>query len=78
MGGLGLNSGIHDAVDLSIRLIRIVNGADRKAELDKYSDARRRVAVEYVKSISEKKYPSCERNGSGTSYKAAAGDGRAR
>ncbi|MUG69942.1 MULTISPECIES: FAD-dependent oxidoreductase [Paenibacillus] len=54
MGGLGLNSGIHDAVDLSIRLIRIVNGADRKAELDKYSDARRRVAVEYVKSISEK------------------------
>jgi 3-(3-hydroxy-phenyl)propionate hydroxylase len=54
MGGLGLNSGIHDAVDLSKRLIRIANGAKAAPELDKYSEVRRRVAVEYVKSISEK------------------------
>jgi 3-(3-hydroxy-phenyl)propionate hydroxylase len=54
MGGLGLNSGIHDAVDLSERLIRIMDGADTKPELDKYSEVRRRVALDYVKSISER------------------------
>ncbi|TDF93226.1 FAD-dependent oxidoreductase [Paenibacillus piri] len=54
MGGLGLNSGIHDAVDLTKRLVRIIGGADATAELDMYSEVRRRVAVDYVKSISEK------------------------
>jgi 3-(3-hydroxy-phenyl)propionate hydroxylase len=55
MGGLGLNSGIHDATDLSKRLIRIINeGADHEVELEKYSEVRQTVAVEYVKEISEK------------------------
>jgi 3-(3-hydroxy-phenyl)propionate hydroxylase len=55
MGGLGLNSGIHDATDLSKRLIRIINeGANHEAELEKYSEVRQTVAVEYVKEISEK------------------------
>jgi 3-(3-hydroxy-phenyl)propionate hydroxylase len=54
MGGLGLNSGIHDATDLSKRLIRIVEGADSQAELEKYSEVRQKVAVDYVKEISEK------------------------
>jgi 3-(3-hydroxy-phenyl)propionate hydroxylase len=54
MGGLGLNSGIHDATDLSKRLIRIVDGSDSQAELDKYSEVRQKVAVDYVKEISEK------------------------
>jgi 3-(3-hydroxy-phenyl)propionate hydroxylase len=54
MGGLGLNSGIHDAVDLSTRLLRIVEGADHEAEFTTYDVVRRRVAVEYVKRISEK------------------------
>jgi 3-(3-hydroxy-phenyl)propionate hydroxylase len=54
MGGLGLNSGIHDAVDISKRLVRILDGANASPELDKYSEVRRRVAVDYVKSISEK------------------------
>ncbi|GAA4714238.1 FAD-dependent oxidoreductase [Brevibacillus fulvus] len=54
MGGLGLNSGIHDAVDLGIRLLRLLDGADREAELSTYNELRRRVAVDYVKEISEK------------------------
>jgi 3-(3-hydroxy-phenyl)propionate hydroxylase len=54
MGGLGLNSGIHDATDLSKRLIRIVDGSDSQAELEKYSEVRQKVAVDYVKEISEK------------------------
>jgi 2-polyprenyl-6-methoxyphenol hydroxylase-like FAD-dependent oxidoreductase len=55
MGGLGLNNGIHDAVDLSKRLIRILEGnTDVQAELDKYSDVRRKVAIDYVKQITER------------------------
>ncbi|WP_157842958.1 FAD-dependent oxidoreductase [Bacillus sp. FJAT-44742] len=55
MGGLGLNSGIHDAVDLSRRLVRIFKeGSNREAELRKYSEVRQRVAKNYVKAISEK------------------------
>jgi 3-(3-hydroxy-phenyl)propionate hydroxylase len=54
MGGLGLNSGIHDAVDLSMRLIRVYEGSDLKAELAAYNEVRRRVAIDYVKAISEK------------------------
>ncbi|MDQ0971878.1 3-(3-hydroxy-phenyl)propionate hydroxylase [Neobacillus niacini] len=55
MGGLGLNSGIHDATDISKRLIRIINeGADHESELEKYSEVRQTVAVDYVKEISEK------------------------
>lgn len=54
MGGLGLNSGIHDAADLSIRLLRILDGANPEAELEKYSEVRRKVALDYVKEISEK------------------------
>lgn len=54
-GGLGLNSGIHDAVDLSIRLIRILTGtgtANVEAELQTYARRRRQVAIEYVQKMS--------------------------
>ncbi|WP_183192913.1 FAD-dependent oxidoreductase [Brevibacillus nitrificans] len=55
MGGLGLNNGIHDAVDLSRRLIRIFEGnSDVEGELDKYSNVRRKVAIDYVKQITER------------------------
>jgi 3-(3-hydroxy-phenyl)propionate hydroxylase len=55
MGGLGLNGGIHDAVDLSRRMIRILNGeTDVKAELDKYSEVRRSVYLEYIRQMSER------------------------
>ncbi|MGG1659882.1 FAD-dependent oxidoreductase [Brevibacillus sp. NRS-1366] len=55
MGGLGLNSGIHDAVDLGRRMVRIMWGqTDPEAELATYSQVRRKVAIDYVKSITEK------------------------
>jgi 3-(3-hydroxy-phenyl)propionate hydroxylase len=55
MGGLGLNSGIHDAVDLSRRLVRILNHETNvTAELDKYNQVRRKVAIDYVRQISER------------------------
>ncbi|GEO27661.1 hypothetical protein AAC03nite_34460 [Alicyclobacillus acidoterrestris] len=56
LGGLGLNSGIHDAVDLSHRLLRIFesDGENIVPELETYANVRRAVAVNYVRSISEK------------------------
>jgi 3-(3-hydroxy-phenyl)propionate hydroxylase len=51
LGGVGLNSGIHDAIDLARRLVRIrLAGADADAELDTFAKLRRRVAVEYVQA----------------------------
>ncbi|MCL6593804.1 MAG: FAD-dependent monooxygenase [Alicyclobacillus sp.] len=56
LGGLGLNSGIHDAVDLSRRLLRIFGqeGTDIEAELATYSEKRRTVALAYVRQITER------------------------
>lgn len=55
MGGLGLNNGVHDAVDLSMRMVRILNeGVQAEPEFEKYSDTRKRVALEYVRIITEK------------------------
>ena len=51
VGGVGLNSGIHDAMDLSRRLVRILrHGADADAELDAFDLVRRRIALEYVQA----------------------------
>lgn len=57
MGGLGLNSGIHDAVDLARRFERIVDLESWEritAELDMYAASRRAVALAYVRQISER------------------------
>jgi 2-polyprenyl-6-methoxyphenol hydroxylase-like FAD-dependent oxidoreductase len=57
LGGLGLNSGIHDAVDLSRRLVRIAEYRDWDSidvELKTYSTVRREVALAYVRQISER------------------------
>jgi 3-(3-hydroxy-phenyl)propionate hydroxylase len=55
MGGVGLNSGIHDAFDLTRRLVRIRGGApDAEAELNAFAECRRRIALEYVQADTER------------------------
>jgi 2-polyprenyl-6-methoxyphenol hydroxylase-like FAD-dependent oxidoreductase len=55
LGGVGLNSGIHDAMDAARRLARIVlEGTDVDAELDTYHRVRRTVAVEYVQADTQR------------------------
>ncbi|HEY1823391.1 MAG TPA: NAD(P)/FAD-dependent oxidoreductase [Trebonia sp.] len=56
IGGFGLNSGLHDAFDLALRLERIANGTSERgeaAELDAFSDVRRRVAQTHIQRMSE-------------------------
>jgi 3-(3-hydroxy-phenyl)propionate hydroxylase len=51
LGGMGLNSGIHDAIDIGRRLWRVLEGpAAVDVELDAYAAARHHVAVEYVRA----------------------------
>lgn len=55
IGGVGLNSGIHDAVDLVRRLARLNAGeGDEDRELDTFADRRRRVAIEYVQADTDR------------------------
>ena len=46
-GGLGMNAGIHDAMDLSVKLYNVVNGAS-DALLDRYDSERRNLASQRI------------------------------
>ena len=48
LGGMGMNGGIHDAVNLAGRLARVWRGETPDAELDRYDRQRRLVTLEYV------------------------------
>lgn len=48
LGGMGLNSGIHDAFNLSEKLIAVWRGETDAAQLDRYTRQRRPIAVEHV------------------------------
>lgn len=48
IGGLGLNCGIHDAVELAALLDRVLRGEASEAALDAYDRRRRPINIEYV------------------------------
>jgi 3-(3-hydroxy-phenyl)propionate hydroxylase len=57
IGGMGLNGGIQDAVNLSGKLVRITRGGASDQLLDLYDLQRRTIAIEFVQeqSIANKK-----------------------
>ena len=48
LGGMGMNGGIHDAVNLAQKLVAIRDGAGLDPLMAHYSDQRRAIAEEYV------------------------------
>lgn len=48
LGGMGMNGGIHDAVNLSEKLVKVWNGEAEQRLLDLYDAQRRPIAVDYV------------------------------
>jgi len=50
LGGMGMNGGIHDAVNLTNRLVAVWNGAAPEAELDRYDRQRRVVTLETIQT----------------------------
>jgi len=57
LGGMGMNGGIHDAINLTDRLAAVWHGSKGEAELDRFDKQRRLVTKEYVErqSIQNKK-----------------------
>ena len=54
-GGMGMNSGIHDAYNLAPKLAAVLGG-ESDSLLDEYSQERRQVALELVRQYSDKNY----------------------
>jgi 3-(3-hydroxy-phenyl)propionate hydroxylase len=50
LGGMGMNGGIHDAVNLAERLARVWHGEADDGELDRYERQRRGITVEYMQT----------------------------
>ena len=50
IGAMGMNSGIHDAVNLAESLIRVLCGGESDARLDRYERQRRHVATAHVQT----------------------------
>jgi 3-(3-hydroxy-phenyl)propionate hydroxylase len=50
IGAMGMNSGIHDAVNLAGNLVRVLHGEEDEGALDRYVRQRRHVAVEHVQT----------------------------
>ena len=50
IGGMGLNSGVHDAFNLADKLARILHGKADDTELDRYERQRRHVAVKHTQA----------------------------
>jgi len=61
LGGMGMNGGIHDAINLTTRLAAVWNGAAPEPELDRYERQRRSVTLEYIEkqSIENKRNLEC-------------------
>jgi 3-(3-hydroxy-phenyl)propionate hydroxylase len=65
LGGMGMNGGVHDGVNVSEKLVQILNEGASDDLLDLYDRQRRPIAIEYVqahsirnKKIMEEKDPS--------------------
>jgi 3-(3-hydroxy-phenyl)propionate hydroxylase len=50
IGGMGLNSGVHDAFNLADKLARILHGKAQESELDRYERQRRHIAVKHTQA----------------------------
>ena len=50
IGGMGLNSGVHDAFNLADKLARILHDTAHEFELDRYDRQRRQIAVKHTQA----------------------------
>ncbi len=50
IGGMGMNGGIHDGINLADKLARVIHGEAGDELLDLYSRQRRHAAVKYVQA----------------------------
>jgi 3-(3-hydroxy-phenyl)propionate hydroxylase len=63
LGGMGMNGGIHDAMNLTARLIEVWHGRTGEADLDRYDRQRRLVTLEYIEKQSIQNKRNLESDG---------------
>jgi 3-(3-hydroxy-phenyl)propionate hydroxylase len=51
LGGMGMNGGIHDGINIAEKLAAVINGRTGIDQLERYEKQRRPVALEYVNKI---------------------------
>ncbi len=76
LGGMGMNGGIHDAVNLATRLAAVWQGEAPEAELDRFDKQRRLVTLEYIQTYTIQNKRNLESSGDefGRSLRAIAAD----
>jgi 3-(3-hydroxy-phenyl)propionate hydroxylase len=63
LGGMGMNGGIHDAINLTSRLIEVWHGRQPDADLERYDRQRRSVTLEYIEQQSIQNKRNLESDG---------------
>ena len=63
LGGMGMNGGIHDAVNLAERLATVWHGKASDAELDRFDKQRRLVTLEYIQNYTIQNKKNLESSG---------------
>ncbi len=76
LGGMGMNGGIHDAVNLAERLAAVWHGRSPQTELDRFDQQRRLVTLEYIQKYTIQNKKNLESSGEelGESLRAIAAD----
>ena len=64
LGGMGMNGGIHDAINLTSRLAEVWHGREWVDELDRYDRQRRQVTREHIEKQSIENKRNLESDGS--------------
>ena len=63
LGGMGMNGGIHDAINLTSRLIDVWHHGKAEGELERYDRQRRLVTLEYIEKQSIQNKRNLESDG---------------
>ena len=63
LGGMGMNGGIHDAINLTSRMVDVWHGTTADAELEGYDRQRRLVTLEYIEKQSIQNKRNLESDG---------------
>jgi 3-(3-hydroxy-phenyl)propionate hydroxylase len=63
LGGMGMNGGIHDAINLTSRLVEVWHGTKAETELERYDRQRRLVTLEYIEKQSIQNKRNLESDG---------------
>jgi 3-(3-hydroxy-phenyl)propionate hydroxylase len=63
LGGMGMNGGIHDAVNLAGRLAAVWRGEVPEAELDRFDKQRRLITLEYIQTTTIQNKKNLESSG---------------